>query len=378
MKRVVYATVTALCLLCCMPISVSAQNADDILSQQWEASGVSELYDRLPDETKILFETLGLDSASLDAFSRMTPQTALSALGDLVSGKADAPFSAVLMLLGTILLLAFFEALRPSVLQGETVFRAVCVLACTVPLLVPLWQTLERVQASADSASVFSLSFAPVYAATLSAGGLAASAVSYQTAMLTAAQAISLLSGSVIIPLLCVSLALGIADALDPTYRIGKAGAFVNKTAVWLLCGTLTLFVGLLSLQSVLSASADSVAGRMMRFSIAGTVPLVGGSLAEALYTVRGCLGALRGTVGGFGILCTVLIVLPTLIECIIWSFLLFFARIAAEMFSFSQLAGVIGVADGTIKTMIALLCSSALLMIVSVTVVTVSNGGVP
>ena len=280
-------------------------------------------------------------------------------------------------MLGTLLVLGFFSALHPDGTERSTVFRTVCMLAAVTPLLAPLWQTVQRAGEAAQSASVFSLSFAPVYAATLLAQGFTASAASYQTAMVTAAEGIGVLTGQVIVPLAAVSLALGVGGAVDSAHRIGEIGGMVGKTNTWLLTVAMTVFVALLSFQSVLSAGADTVGGRMLRFSVAGFVPIVGGSLSEALYTVQGCLSTLRGTVGGFGVLCTALIVLPTLLECVIWDLLLFFVKTVAELFSFSAIAAVASTAKLVMKTLIASLASSALLMIISVTLVTLGAGGI-
>ncbi len=370
--------VLMVCLLFLMTvISASAQTPQEMLDEQLKAGGASELWDVLPDETKTLMQTIGIDGLSLEAMQSLQPQTVLSTLWDCLSPRATAPFSAALLLLGTVLLLGFFSALQPSGGERSVLFQTICVLAAVVPLLAPLWQTLQRAAAAADSASVFSLGFAPVYAATLAAQGSAVSALTYQTVMIAAAEGISLLVSMVIVPLASVSLALGIAGAIDPVHRIGQVGVMVGKTNTWLLTGALTVFVAMLSFQSILAAGADTVGGRMLRFSVAGFVPIVGGSLAEALYTVQGCLSALRGTIGGFGVLCTALIVLPTLFECVVWDLLLFFVKTVSDLFGFSSVAGVASIAKSVMKTLIAVLASLAMLMIISLTLVTMGAGGV-
>lgn len=377
MKRILKIAAAMIALSLLLMPCVLAQDAEDVLEEQLEASGASVLFDDLPRETQALMERLGIGEWTLEAFTSLQPQTTLSTLWDLLSDASSLPSSSALMMLATLLLLAFFEALHPNGTKQQVLFRAVCMLAAVTPLLGPLWQTVQRVSEAVESASVFSLSFAPIYAASLFAQGSTAAATSYQTLMIAAAQGITLLVGQVMLPLAAVTLALGVAGAMDSEHRLGKVGGMVGKTNTWLLTLAMTVFVALLSFQSVLSASADTVGGRMLRFSVAGFVPIVGGSLSEALYTVQGCLSTLRGTIGGFGVVSSALIVLPSLLECVVWDVVLFFVKTTAELFGFDAIASVAEAAKSVIKTLIAVLASSALLMVISVTLVTLGAGGV-
>ncbi|MBE6762921.1 MAG: hypothetical protein E7553_00995 [Ruminococcaceae bacterium] len=376
MKRCVRVVMTALLLMLVMSLSTAAMTVEEQMEQQLEASGAYDLLEELPGETRALLERLGVDRLSFDAAMAMQPQTVLSALGDLVRQESRAPLTAVMVLPGTVLLLGFFSSFHPLGGERSSIVRSVSVLAAVTPLLVPLWQTMQRTAAAADSASVFSLSFAPVYAGMLLASGHAATALSYQTVMVAAAQGIGVLISRVIVPLSFVTLAFGVTGAIDPARRLSGVGAAVGKINTWMLTVSLMLFVAMLSFQSILSAGADSVGGRMLRFSVAGFVPIVGGSLSEALYTVQGCLSSLRGTVGCFGVVSTVLIVLPTLIECVVWDMLLFAVKVTAELFSFGEIAGAADVLKGVMKTAIAVLASVGLLMIISLTLVTMGTGG--
>lgn len=368
--------VVAVLIMMLTGLPVTADSPEELFEEQLENSGVSSLFDDLPEDTKRMLSKLGIDTLSLETWTKLDVQTAVSSLTDLLSSQAKAPFTAALTTVGVMLLLGFFSSLGMNEGDHAAVFRVVTMLCVMMPLLVPLWQTMERVSAAADSASVFSLSFAPVYAALLSAQGNAATAVSFQTVMLAASETIAFLVRTAIIPLSATAFAMSVGGSLHRELPLGEAGAFVNRAAVWMLGISLTVFVGILSLQTVLSATADSVGGRMMRFSVAGFVPIVGGSLSDALYTVRGCLSALKGSVGGFGILVTCLTVLPPLIECVMWDVLLNVTKTAAQLFSLGECVTVCEAAKRFIKILIAVLASSAVLMIIAVTVASVAGGG--
>lgn len=375
MKKGIFAMLLAVALLCFTSVTAVAEDTATILQEQWDAAGVSALYEELPEQTQRLLSKLGVRELSWEALMAMDTQTVLSALGDALSSEITMPSAAAGLTLSGILIMGLYTVMQPRLHGATTVFRVIGVLCVIAPLLVPLWQTVERVQAAADSASVFSLSFAPVYAGVLAAEGRGAAAMSYSSVMLAVSEAIGVLTAKVIVPMLAMVLALGTVGSLSEEQRLADVAAMFNKTALWLIGISMTVFVGLLSMQGVLSAAADSVGGRVMRFSVAGFVPVVGGALADALYTVRGCLSTLRGTVGWFGILATVLTVLPTLAECIGFSVWLFVAKTAAAMFGFHDIGGVLGTMQGVIKTLIGVLCAGAMLMIVSVTILALAGG---
>ncbi len=376
MKRAVLGIclTVVLCVMTVMP--VSAQTTEEWLEEQWDTSGMGALYDDLPPHTQRLLATLGMDGMTLESLTSMTPQTVLSAFGELVSEELSPTLASVLTMLGTVLLSGVLLSLKPVTGEHGAVMQAVGTLCATAPLLLPLWQVLERVGAAADSAATFSLGFAPVYAGMLLTSGFTTTAVSYQTVMLAAAEGISLLVSGVILPLLGVAVALSVAGAADTERTLSAVGGMVGKAAAWLLGISLTVFVAVLSFQSILSACADSVGGRMLRFSVSGFVPIVGGSLSEALYTVKGCLTMLRGSAGACGVLCAAAIVLPTLVQCVLWNVLLFPVKLTAELFGLSAVASVTEVVRSAVKTGIAVLCSSLLLMIISLTVIAVAGGG--
>lgn len=63
-----------------------------------------------------------------------------------------------------------------------------------------------------------------------------------------------------------ISLALGMTGSVTSGMKLDAVAGFINKTAVWLLSISSTLFVGLLSLQSLVGAAADTLGGRPLSF----------------------------------------------------------------------------------------------------------------
>jgi stage III sporulation protein AE len=125
-----------------------------------------------------------------------------------------------------------------------------------------------------------------------------------------------------------------------------------------------------LSLQQMVAVAGDSVSSRAVKFSLASLVPVVGGVLSEAYATVMGCAGLLRSTVGGFGVVSTLAIILPPLLSCIGWNFCLSLAANAAALFKLDALDKLCRCIAGATRVLVAVLAALGLMMIVSTSVI--------
>ena len=70
----------------------------------------------------------------------------------------------------------------------------------------------------------------------------------------------------------------------------------------------------------------------------------------------------------------TALIMLPPLIECIIWLLSMSFCIMVAEMFSLDTVASLFKTAQGVLKTLIGVLSACSMFMIVATAIVTVAG----
>ncbi len=368
--------ILVLLVLCACP--VRAQTLDELYREQLEASGGEALLDSLPEETRELLRRLNIDSLQADTFTELETDSFLGELWELFTTAAGEPLAACGTVLGILLIYAWVDGMRQTLRTEEvsSVFGVICALAACGSVMMPIAGHLERVSEAMKSVSVFMSSFVPVYAGILVSGGQPSAAVSFQSIVLYAAELLSWVAGSVIVPLLSVSLALGLTGSLTPELKLGRVGTMTGKAAAWILTLGMVLFTGVLSLQTFVGGAADKLSDRALRFSIAHFVPVVGGSISEAFSTVRGCLHLLRSTVGCFGVAATLVIVLPPLLSCLVWNLTLSVGETAAELFGLPSFSQLLKTAHGIIRCLVGVLCVSGLLLTVSLTVITVAAGG--
>lgn len=372
------AAVMLVLLLLLGGFTAHADTVEELYEEQLENSGGRELIEALPQETQELLETLRIDELEPTAFTELDTQNVLQQMLSLAVTALREPLGAAGMVMAIVLLYAWVEGMRHTLRSEETsaVFGTVCALAACGSLMLPLTDCIAAVNEAMTSVSVFMGSFTPVYAAVLLSNGRAATALSFQSIVLYASQLMAWLAGGVIVPLMTISLALGVTGSVTPQVRLGGAGRLLSKTAVWLLTLGMLLFTGLLSLQSLTGGAADNLGTRAVKFSIASFVPVVGGSLSEAFSTIRGCLQLLKSTLGGFGVAATALIVLPPLLRCFGWRLLLSVCHMAADMFELRTMTGILDAARGTVKSLIGVLSACGSFLIIAIAIVTTASGG--
>ncbi len=348
------------------------QDLWEMYARQTEASGAADLPSRLPSDVQSLLDSLDVDVLDPSAYADLEFGQVAQMLTDLLFAQSAGPRQTIGMLLGVVLLCALFSGLDGAVgsLSLRRTYRGVAVLAAGGAVLTPLFALFTRVWEAVEQVTVFLTAYVPVYAAILLTGGRAVGAVSYQTTLLTAVEMLVWLVRSAVFPLLMVSLALGCTGSVSEGFCLDRLSGTLHRGILWVLGLFSTLFSGLLSLQQMVASAGDSMGGRVVKFSLSSFVPVVGGVLSEAYNTVIGCGGLLRSTVGAFGLLSVVLIVLPPLFSCVCWSVGLHLAGGVASVFGLTPLDALCRTAAGAVRVLIAVLAVFALLMILSTSVV--------
>ena len=365
-------------LLCVgLTVPVSAQTTDELYQQQLEAGGATHLRDSVPQDSLRLMDELGV--GDLQEFHPPTLNEVLALLGELLGSVAGAPVAACGTVLGTVVLYAWVDGMRHTLRSDDSavVFGSICALAACGAVMLPLADVIRDVSRAMDSVSVFMTGFIPVYGSILVGGGFSGTATGFQTTVLASAEVLSYLAGFVIVPLLTVSLAMGLTGTLTPDLKLGRIGSLTGKVATWILTFGMVIFSGVLSMQSLVGGAADRLTDKALRFSVSHLVPVVGGSVGEAFSTVRGCLRLLRSTVGCFGVVATALIVLPPLLSCVVWNVMLTVSETAADIFGLSTFSELLKTSRGVVKCLIGVLTVSGLLLTVSLTVISLALGGV-
>ncbi|MEG1849601.1 MAG: hypothetical protein RR197_03500, partial [Oscillospiraceae bacterium] len=232
---------------------------------------------------------------------------------------------------------------------------------------------------AADSivdASMFLLSYVPVYSTVITAGGQPMSAAGYSLSVMAAAQLTGQLAARMMVPLCGVYLALCLSGGICRNAGVLQLAAATKKFVNWSLTLAMTLFVGVLTLQSFMSSAADGATVKTTKFLVGSFVPVVGGTISDALSAAQSSIRLIKATIGSFGIAVAAMTFLPTLMQVTVLRMVVAIAAAAGETLGASQVKGILGGFGSVLAVLTGMLMSMALLMIISTAIMLAVGGG--
>lgn len=365
MKRFRIAAVI-LFLITLLTIPVSAEQKDSVRSQM-DASGAAELFDDLPQETRALFEELGIGEIDFSTLFNTSPRALGEMFLNLIQGKLENPLKTALQILGVLILLAIVDSLLDEKnSQAGKVMALLSALFLSIVLVPRVMECLSHTCAAISLSSDFMLAFIPVYAAIVAASGNPALALSSQTLLFGFAQAIAQFSACFLKPSIGILLALSMISTLSPVFDFNGITNMIKKTATVTLGFLSTVFAGLLSIKGLLAGAADSAAAKGAKFLIGSFVPVVGGAVSDALGSIVSSLSLVRGATGAFGILAILLIALPVFAELLLWLLTLNLCAVGADLFGQGKAAALLRSVASALVILGAILLFNAVLLIIS------------
>lgn len=133
---------------------------------------------------------------------------------------------------------------------------------------------------------------------------------------------------NVITPLVLLRAVCTLLCAITGNSSLNEFSELFTRFHKTLLSLSMSLFAGILGISSFAAASFDNLAARGVKFAISASVPVVGGSISEAMSSVAGSAMLLRNAVGLGGVV--VLFAMFALPLLKIWALSLTFRLTAA------------------------------------------------
>ncbi len=195
-------------------------------------------------------------------------------------------------------------------IYGE-IFTIICFLSIT-PMIVSSFSDMLSIMKSQET---FMTSYIPIFAAITAASGNTAGAGAYNALVLYVSEAVSLITGQVLKPILVCMLVMSCTQAVNPD--LPNLTGTLKRALTYIVGVIMTVFVGVIGLQTTVGRAGNSILLRAGRYLVSSFVPLVGMSLSESYQAVSQSLGTLRSAVGALGIVIIVIILaVPVITMC--------------------------------------------------------------
>ncbi len=245
----------------------------------------------------------------------------LGVVGDVLGLHLGDALSLFASLLGLLLISALAERIR-GLFRSDTL-RSVFVLAVSCALLSCVFSLQYRffseVMQFFDRLSVLVNGMIPLTALLYAMGGNVTTAVVGNAGFMMFLNLCENFCTAALRSAVGICTALAICSAFTPSLNFTGISNFVKRIYTFSLGFLMLLLSFSLSVQTALTASADSVAMRGAKMLAGSAIPVVGGSVGETLKTVSSSVVFLKSTVGVGGIVLLVLLLLPTFLSLLLY-----------------------------------------------------------
>jgi stage III sporulation protein AE len=347
------------------------EQSDKIIEEQEQKSGAAGLSNNVPESAKSSLSSLGINGSDNQSLARFTPANLLKAAISSLKETASAPVKSLCAVLAIIIACALLNTLKSSFadksLQG--VFNIVSSLCIAAIILAPVSQCVSYCAKVITDSSKFMLTFLPVFSTLAVASGHPASAVATQSILLVSSEALSRITATTFVPMVDIYLAFCVVGSVSSEVNINGIASFVKTAVSWALGLCLAIYTGILTVQGVIASASDNLTIKTAKFVANGAVPVIGGAISDAMNTVISCAGLLKTSVGAYAIIVFIFTFLPPVLECLLWILTAELSFAVADILGISNMSGLLKSVSEALKLLIALISASALVMIVSVSV---------
>ena len=163
-----------------------------------------------------------------------------------------------------------------------------------------------------------SITMLPLMGTLYAMGGNVAAAVANHGVMSTF---LALLEGAIshtALPVAGICICMGLLDALSEGVNLRSLSVLIKRSYTWTFSLLMLLLCGALGVQTTLAKGSDGLAMRTVRFAAGSFLPVVGGSVSEALRTVAGSVTYLRTVAGTAAIVVLFLCFLPVFVSTLL------------------------------------------------------------
>lgn len=324
--------------------------------------------DTLGDDAYSILRELGVDKFDLENITSVSMNDVANVLKELVAGSVKSPLEGALTILIFIVLSSFFQSMKVS--DGSSldgVYSTSTALIIAVVLMIKMSTAVAMSASAVKIASDFIYAFVPVFCAIVAVSGGITTAFSTNTTVLLLSQGLSFLSSNLFVPLINCFMAIGICSSLNTKLNLSKLVSSLKRMITSAVSFCAAAFVSILSIKTAVSARADILGIRSLRFVINNIVPVIGGTISEGLLSIQSYSSLIKSSVGVVGIIGVALVFLPSIVQIVVWRLVLSLCAVISDIFEDRAVSGVLQAFRESMLLMNVVLILSMVTTIISI-----------
>lgn len=361
-----------------IPVCAFAQEeyGEEEYNQTLEQFDLSFLEDLDEDTYKVLDE-LGLTDFDYNKIIDFSFSDIADYLKEMIADGVKKPLYSCGIILLIIILSSFFQGFRESVNDSEMIslLSTVSALVIAVLLVSQLKYSISSACAAISVCADFIFAFVPAFCIIVATSGNTVTAFSTNTLLLSLAQALNFISENIFLPLSNCFLAIGICSGIRSELNLQQLIFNLKKYLTTAISVCATAFVSILSIKTAVSARADAIGLRSMRFAINSVVPVIGGAISEGLLSIQAYSSLIKSSVGIVGIIAVLTVFVPPVLNVSFWRLFLSLCRTVSDIFNDRSVSSVLKAFEDSLLIMNVILILSMVTTIISIGILIAARG---
>ncbi len=288
---------------------------------------------------------------------------------NLILGGLPNAFSNILqsfnLCICVILISSIFSLLSENFKISNNSFDIISSCIVAILSLYPIALCIESLEKCLSSICAYMISFIPISAILHTASGNSVTASITTPSISYAVTILEFLSTSLLLPCIKSMATIMCINLLCKKANLSSVFNLIKSFSLWVIGLCFTIFTSLISLQSILTASADNLAMKGIKYGVSRLIPIAGGMVSESMRTVVASTSFVKSVTGMGGVIFIIYTVLPPLLT-LLSAKVFFFLTGCFSSLSSSNLSSFFTSASSLLNLMISLLlgCSVAFIII--------------
>lgn len=375
-KKILF--VIFLIALILIPVCAFAQEEynEEEYNQTLEQFDLSFL-EELDEDTYKVLDELGLTDFDYNKIIDFSFSDIADYLKEMIADGVKKPLYSCGIILLIIILSSFFQGFRESVNDSEMIslLSTVSALVIAVLLVSQLKYSISSACAAISVCADFIFAFVPAFCIIVATSGNTVTAFSTNTLLLSLAQALNFISENIFLPLSNCFLAIGICSGIRSELNLQQLIFNLKKYLTTAISVCATAFVSILSIKTAVSARADAIGLRSMRFAINSVVPVIGGAISEGLLSIQAYSSLIKSSVGIVGIIAVLTVFVPPVLNVSFWRLFLSLCRTVSDIFNDRSVSSVLKAFEDSLLIMNVILILSMVTTIISIGILIAARG---
>lgn len=374
MKRIISVLiliVSVFLIIIAFPIHTFSYDENNSLEQDEIMEGIDKnLKTGIPDEADDFLSDNDISLENPESISTISVNDFFTKFLDTLKDTVTTPIK----LLGSLLLIIIIISVGESIVQnGNGTGRCIeilSVLICIGVLYPSVESCVETVKTTVSDISTFIMAYVPIFSSIVASCGNSSTGVSYYVVILGLCEVITMIINYALVPILNFSIATNIVESINPSVSFGGLTEGITKIAKWGLSLITTIFIAVMSIQSVIGTSVDTVGIKTAKYAASSLIPVVGSAVSDAYSSIMGSLSLIKSGVGVIGIIIIIVVALKPILYVCCLKIVLSLTDIASSFFGLCNISKLLKGINQILSIVLGMLVCFTIVFIISTAVV--------